>query len=199
MNVYCFLFNEYETLDLMGPVEFLYRVPELKLTYVSMQGGLIQSSQGFYIHTEKLSDLPENTVLLIPGGQGTRKLVKNKEFISQLAVWAEQSQFCLSVCTGSALLAATGILNGLKATSNKRAFEWVCSVNPQVNWQAVARWVKDNKFYTSSGVSAGMDMTLGFIQDQFGNEQAELIANQTEYSWHYDPLNDQFAKLYGYT
>lgn len=76
------------------------------------------------------------------------------------------SQNCLTVCTGSALLAKTGLLNMKKATSNKKAFAWVKSVNNNVKWVEEARWVVDGKFYTSSGVSAGMDMVLGFIRDQ---------------------------------
>ncbi|MDG2947270.1 helix-hairpin-helix domain-containing protein [Bisgaard Taxon 10/6] len=197
-RIYCLLFNDYETLDLMGPVEFLHRLPDVTLHYVSQQGGLIRSRQGFYTETKPLPDLGENSVLLIPGGQGTRTLVNDAEFILMLKTRVKQTALCLTVCTGSALLAATGELNGLRATSNKRAFEWVRSVNPNVQWQPVARWVKDGKFYTSSGVSAGMDMALGFISDYYGVEQAQLIAEQTEYHWISDPNEDHFAGIYGY-
>lgn len=76
---------------------------------------------------------------------------------------AEESHFCLSICTGSALLAKCGVLNNIKATSNKKALEWVKQTNENVIWIDKARWVVDGKFYTSSGVSAGMDMALGFV------------------------------------
>lgn len=198
MNVYCLAFNHYETLDLMGPVEFLYRLPGIKLHYISQQGGLVRSTQGFEIQTETVPGSLENGLLLIPGGLGTRTLVDDSGFIQTLKTQIKQTALCLTVCTGAALVAATGELDGLRATSNKRAFEWVRSINPKVQWQPVARWVKDGKFYTSSGVSAGMDMTLGFIADHYGVGQAQSIAEQTEYHWISDPNQDRFAGIYGY-
>ena len=99
----------------------------------------------------------------------------------------------MSVCTGSALLAATGLLNGLEATTNKRAFDWVRGTNPPVLWQGTARWTHSGKFYTSSGVSAGMDMTLGFIADVAGIDQAQVQAHRCEYLWNQDPSHDPFS------
>lgn len=195
MDIYCLFFNDYETLDLMGPIEFLHRIPDAHMHYVSLSGGLIPSHQGFYTDTQKLECLSENSILLIPGGQGTRGLVHDKEFIGRLAQWADQAGYCLAVCTGSALLATTGKLNGLRATSNKKAFEWVRSVNAAVDWQPVARWVRSGTFYTSSGVSAGMDMALGFIADQYGAPLAHEIATHTEYLWQNRPERDDFARL----
>lgn len=85
------------------------------------------------------------------------------------------------MCTGSALLAKTGLLDNRKATSNKNALEWVRSVNENVHWLGQARWVVDEKYYTSSGISAGIDMALGFIADSFGDKRAREIANSIEY------------------
>lgn len=198
MNVYCLLFDEYETLDLMGPVGFLHRIPDVRLHYVSQKGGMVRSRQGFAVETDSLEGLLPNSVLLLPGGQGTRQLAHCPAFLNNLASWAEQAETCLAVCTGSALLAAAGRLDGVAATSNKRVFEWVKSIRPEVKWQPVARWVCDGKFYTSSGVSAGMDMALGFIADRYGIEQAEEIAVHTEYVWQKDPAIDVFAAVYGY-
>lgn len=105
-----------------------------------------------------------------------------------------QSKYCLTVCTGAALLAKTNLLNGRKATSNKRAFEWVKSVNSNIEWVNRARWVADGKFYTSSGISAGIDMALGFVADRFSLERAIEIAQSIEYVWNSDKNNDLFAK-----
>ena len=198
MHLFCLIFDEYETLDLMGPVEFLARVPEVKISYVSFDGGMKRSKQGFFIKTKKLSKMPKESVLLLPGGQGTRALVDDSEFISRLKECVLASQFCLSVCTGSALIARTGELDGLKATSNKRSLEWVKSCGEAVKWQERARWVRAGKFYTASGVGAGMDMALGFISDHFGKELAQKIANETEYNWQKSSKIDKFAKIYGY-
>lgn len=193
MNVNILLFNDFETLDVFGPVEVLGRVEEYYLKFVSIDGGVIKSKQGTNILTEPKEDVDFHGILLVPGGQGTRSLVKDIKFIEKLEQIVEESTYCLTVCTGSALLAKTSLLNGRKATSNKRAFEWVKSVNPSVNWIDNARWVIDGKFYTSSGVSAGMDMTLGFIADIFGTEKAEGIADSIEYVWNVDKDNDMFA------
>ena len=125
MDIYCLVFDDYETLDLMGPVEFLARIPNVKLHYVSQVGGLIRSKQGFYIETEKLEHLLPHSVLLVVGGRGTRQLVNDELFINQLGKWIDESEVCLSVCTGSALLACTGRLDSLKATSNKKSFDQV--------------------------------------------------------------------------
>ena len=182
----------------MGPVEFLARVPEMKISYVSFDGGMKRSKQGFFIKTKKLSKMPNESVLLLPGGQGTRALVNDSEFISRLKECVLASKFCLSVCTGSALIARTGELDGLKATSNKRSLEWVKSCGEAVKWQERARWVRAGKFYTASGVAAGMDMALSFISDHFGKELAQNIANETEYKWQKSSKIDKFAKIYGY-
>jgi len=198
MNLFCLLFDDYETLDLMGPVEFLARVPGINLNFVSFNSKVIKSKQGFEVKTKKLVNLPNNSILLVPGGHGTRVLVNDYEFISHLKECILASNFCLSVCTGSALLACTGVLDGLKATSNKKSFEWVKQCRDAVKWQSYARWVKDDKFYTASGVAAGMDMALGFISDHFGKELAQNIANETEYNWQKSAKIDKFAKIYGY-
>ena len=101
MDIFCLIFDDYETLDLMGPVEFLSRVGELRVRYVSFEGGAKRSKQGPFIKTKKLNKMPKESVLLVPGGQGTRVLVNDSEFISKLKECVLASQFCLSVCTGS--------------------------------------------------------------------------------------------------
>jgi len=81
----------------------------------------------------------------------------------------------------------------MRAASNKRAFDWAVSVNPKVRWQRHARWVSDGKYYSSSGVSAGIDMALGFIRDRSWEEKAQEAADAMEYLWNRDPQNDPFA------
>lgn len=188
------LFPEFETLDAFGPAEVLGRVPEFQLHYVSMTGGVILSKQGVPVLTECMKDTDLSGILLIPGGQGTRPLVMESEFIENLKDIAEQSKYCLTVCTGSALLAKTNLLDNKKATSNKNALEWVKSLNTKVHWVHQARWVVDQKYYTSSGISAGIDMALGFVADRFDVDRAQKIAEGIEYLWNSDPDADPFAK-----
>lgn len=192
MDINILLFDDFETLDVFGPVEILGKVPEYKLHYYSQKGGVVTSPQGTKIITESICFANKAGVLVIPGGRGTRDLVNDKSFIDMLKEIVEESCYTLSICTGSALLAKTGLLNGKKATSNKKAFQWVKSVNSSVHWIEKARWVVHGKYYTSSGVSAGMDMTLGFLKDGFGEEVAVKIAQDIEYVWNSNSELDLF-------
>ena len=188
------LFDNFETLDAFGPAEIIGKMPEnYKLRYFSLHGGLVTSSQKMQVNTEPFSALNSAGVLLIPGGMGTRTLVNHTDFIQLLNKFVSEAAYVLTVCTGSALLARTGFLNGRRATSNKRAFDWVQSVNTNVNWVKQARWVVDENCYTSSGVSAGMDMTLGFISDLHGQNVAQNVSNCIEYIWNTDKNWDPFS------
>jgi transcriptional regulator GlxA family with amidase domain len=177
------LFSDFETLDLFGPVEVLSKIEEYTINYFSMDGGIIRSRQNTQIMTENKNTINKNGILIIPGGQGTRLLVNDESFINELKELIEKSIWCLTICTGSVLLAKTGLIDNYKATTNKRAFDWVKSNREQVKWNNKARWIVENKYYTSAGISAGIDMSLGFISDQFGIEKANEITKIMEYRW----------------
>jgi transcriptional regulator GlxA family with amidase domain len=101
------------------------------------------------------------------------------------------------VCTGTALLARPGLLDGRRATTNKAVFQWVADQGPKVEWIRAARWVEDGHFFTSSGVSAGMDMSLAVIAKLVGQDMADALATGAEYDWHRDASWDPFAKVHG--
>jgi transcriptional regulator GlxA family with amidase domain len=103
----------------------------------------------------------------------------------------------MSVCNGASLLAAAGLLDGRPATTNKAYWDLATAPGPKVKWVTRARWVDDGKIVTSSGVSAGMDMTLHVIERLFGSKAAEGLAQGTEYEWHRDPKWDPFAEVHG--
>lgn len=193
MKCVALVFDDFETLDLFGPVELLAGIPSINFSYQSLNGGVVHNPQGVELLTQPLDLASPIDILLLPGGRGTRTLVENETFLIGLRKLAEQASFVLSVCTGSVLLAKAGLLDGKDATSNKLTFDWVTSQSSVVKWKRQARWVRDGKYYTSSGVSAGMDMALGFVRDQFGQELAEQIARQAEYYWQDDPDRDDFA------
>lgn len=194
MNAAVLLFEHFETLDVFGPVEILGRLKDFyTIRFYSLPGGQINNSHGVSIPTHKLDKIDNGVdIFLIPGGHGTRKEVNNNLLIDKIRHIAELSKYVMTVCTGSALLAKTGLLDGRKATSNKRAFDWVVTNGENVNWVKKARWTVDDKFYTSSGVSAGMDMTLGFLSDLHGIDFARQVAFQIEYNWIEDKENDSF-------
>lgn len=192
------LFDKFETLDVFGPVEVFGRLPDIfELNFISVNGEIIESSQNVRVET----NLYENKnniekILFVPGGSGTREKVNDANFTEFIRKMAIQSKYILSVCTGSALLAKAGILNRKRATSNKRSFKWVVEQGKDVYWVKESRWVNDDEIYTSSGVSAGIDMVLGFIGDLFGKEKALEISNEIEYIWNENSEYDPFAKMY---
>lgn len=133
--------------------------------------------------------------MIIPGGIGVRELVKNEIFLNHLKLISNKAEYILTICTGSILLSKTGLLNNKRATTNKRIFTWTREF-PDVIWVKKARWINDGNIYTSSGVSAGIDMTLGFIADLLGYEVAKKQSIEIEYDWKEDPLWDPFSDIY---
>jgi Transcriptional regulator containing an amidase domain and an AraC-type DNA-binding HTH domain len=197
MHVAVLLFDDFETLDVFGPVEIFGRLKEYyQVSFYSVWGGMVKNLDGVAMQSENLQDIQQGTdIFLIPGGYGTRKEVNNMFLIHKVREISRSSNYVLTVCMGSALLAKTGLLDGKKATSNKEAFDWVTLQGRKVNWIRKARWTKDGNFYTSAGVSAGMDMTLGFLNDIHGTEFARKTAFAIEYNWQEDMEEDNFSQL----
>ena len=193
MQVNVLLYDGYEALDAMGPVEVLGGMPEFSLCFVSLEGGPVKSWQGFTVNTVPIQTVPAAEVLLVPGARKLPQL-EDAAFMDALRQAAEASTYCLTVCTGSALLCKTGLLDHKKATSNKMAFNWVKTLNDTVDWQGRARWVHDGKYFTASGISAGQDMILDFVRELFGLERARKEAQHIEYIWHEDSAEDPFGK-----
>ncbi len=191
------LFDEFETLDVFGPVEVIGTVEDkYDIGYYSQNGGVVTSVHNAQCITKPFTEMEDSFALFIPGG-GTSYLTKDETYLVQLRELAERAEYVLTVCTGSGLLAKTGFLDGKKATTNKMLYEWSAGFGPKVEWLAHARWVKDGKIYTSSGVSAGIDMTLDFVKDIHGYAEAKRVADYIEYSWNEDSHVDPFASLYG--
>jgi putative intracellular protease/amidase len=193
------LYNGFETMDVFGPVEVVgtlqkFKKDVLDIEYYSENGGIVKGSQNTRIDTLPISNIVEENIILIPGGFGARQEINNQAFINSLKELSQRAKYVLTVCTGSALLAKTNLLKNLKATSNKISFDWVVEQDNQVNWMRKARWVNDGKYYTSSGISAGIDMTLGFISDIMGQEVADKISHRMEYIWNNDKNFDPFSK-----
>jgi transcriptional regulator GlxA family with amidase domain len=197
------LFEGFELLDVFGPLE-LFGVgamrEEARIEMLAEVVGPVRSAQGPSALAERTLDSTWHPdVLLVPGGVGTRKQVDNSRFMEPLAVKARECAYVTSVCTGAALLARAGVLDGRAATTNKLSYAWVVSQGPNVKWVPQARWVEDGKYFTSAGVSAGMDMALAVIARIFGRERALEAARHAEYEWHEDKNWDPFARLAGIT
>ncbi|WP_415716816.1 DJ-1/PfpI family protein [Maridesulfovibrio sp.] len=193
------LFEDFELLDVFGPLEmFGIASDHFHINMLGKSNIPIASKQGPKSVVDSTYDAPGHyDILLIPGGQGTRREVDNCSLLDWLKKQEPHSEYVISVCTGSALLAKAGLLNGLRATTNKRSFDWATRQGPKVNWQQQARWVEDGKFFTSSGISAGIDMSLALIHKLLGKKTAEDIARRAEYIWNQDANYDPFARLSG--
>ncbi len=195
------LYEGFELLDVFGPLEMFGVLSDhFRLTLIGLASGPVRSAQGpSAVAQHSYRNAPSAEVVLVPGGIGTRRLVGDQKFLEWLAQWASGAELITSVCTGSVLLAAAGLLDGYRATSNKRAFAWAREQGPGVEWVPQARWVEDRNRWTSSGVAAGMDMALALIARLHGNRLAESVADGVELEWHRDPAWDPFAAKNGLT
>jgi putative intracellular protease/amidase len=196
LKVAALIFPRFELLDLFGPLELLGLLKDdVTISLVAQVAAPVASNQGPKTIPDLTFEQFEGAdVLLVPGGMGTRQEVDNAVLTDWLRTAATRSKYITSVCTGSALLARAGLLDGKRATSNKRAFEWVKSQGPAVHWIPKARWVEDGNIFTSSGISAGMDMTLGLLARLYHRDISLSIAAAAEYIWNEDSANDPFAE-----
>lgn len=131
-------------------------------------------------------------LLMIPGGQGVADILTGDATqLADLLAWIRamdaRVQLMTSVCTGAALLAQSGLLDGRPAATNHQAFGWVASYGPKVLWDNVSRWVDAGRYVTSAGVSAGTDMAWYLVSRLAGRAVAETAALAAEYDWHRDP------------
>lgn len=157
-----------------GPVQTWDRLPDHKVVFVAQKAGPVRSSQGVEaLATYSFVDAPQFNIVMVPGGGGTRKEVDNEVLLDFIRKQDKGTELTISVCTGAALLARTGLLDGRKATTSKLAYKWATSQSDKVERGGHARWVVDGKYITSSGVSAGTDMALAVVEKIYGREAAE--------------------------
>lgn len=189
------LFPDFEPLDVFGPVEAFtvaewpgsasydprpFRVLTIgqSLSPIAMRGG------ARVVPDHDLVSCPALDLLVVPGGPGTRTEHRNRALLDFIVSRAGAVEILASVCTGAALVGAAGVLSGLEATTNRRAFDWVVSVTPgDVRWNRTRRWVDAGRVVTSAGVSAGTDMALHLVARLAGEEVAVAAAERMEYRW----------------
>ncbi|MCV9937207.1 DJ-1/PfpI family protein [Boseaceae bacterium BT-24-1] len=173
-----------EELDLVGPWE----MATMWETYadgpgcvtVSQTGGPTVCAKGLKIAADhSFADCPALDYLLVPGGFAALEEARNPELVDFVAMQARQARHILSVCTGSFILEAAGLLDGRKATTHWKLLPRMREI---AGVEAVEeRFVRDGNVWTSAGVSAGIDLTLAFIAAVAGEEKASIVQYNAEY------------------
>lgn len=196
------LYPVFELLDVYGPLEMFASLgaDRVDIALIAEHAGPVAAAIGIggesgpkSLAEYDFDDAPPLDVLLVPGGIGTIPALANARLLDFIRTRAKSTKIVASVCSGSALLAKAGVLDGKRATSNKQFFSLARSQSDKVKWVEAARWVDEGNVVTSSGVSAGMDMALGLIARLFGNDAAEAVSIGTEYTWHRDASHDPFV------
>jgi putative intracellular protease/amidase len=217
VNYGVLIYPSFEVLDLFGPISFLNFLSIKKPLNLSVIASTLDpvstrlenppvgaSTSSVFFQTinptHTFTNPPKDIeVLLLPGGPATRAPSPGgrDDAVQYIKEVYPKLRYIISVCTGVTILARAGILDGKHATGNKMAWAHVTSFGNNITWVPVARWVVDGNIWTTSGVSAGMDGLLGFIEHIYGREQALTSARMAEYEWHDDPSWDPFAALAG--
>ncbi len=175
------LYDQFFELDAVGPYQVFSGMIGTKVFYVAQQKGIITGASGMQFNVEhSIDEVDHLDILLIPGGTvGTVAASKSADIINWIKKIDEKSKFTTSVCTGSWILGETGLLKNKNATSNwYRAKEKLDHYN--INF-VNKRWVKDGKYWTSAGVSAGIDMSLALVKEIKGETYAKLLMLNLEY------------------
>lgn len=184
------IFDEVEVLDFCGPFE-VFSVsnrftdpPAFKVVTVSEKAGPILTRGGLSVNPHhRLADCPLPDILLVPGGQGTRKEMHNPVLIDWIKQASATAELLLSVCTGALLLAKAGFLDGLEATTHHGAIDLLREVAPRTTVHAGRRFVDNGRVTCSAGIAAGIDMSLHVVGKLLGQEIAGKTARQMEYPY----------------
>lgn len=180
MQIAVLLFDRFTALDAVGPYEMLCRLPGAEVVFVAERPGPVANDCGqlSLVATKSLDAVPRPDVVLVPGGPGQSDQMENEALLDWLRTADATSTWTTSVCTGSLLLAAAGLLKGREATSHWLALDVLRSFGAEPTGRRV---VTDGKYLTAAGVSSGIDMGLTLVGRLAGDEHAQAVQLLTEY------------------
>jgi len=180
MNVAIPIYDRFTALDAVGPYEVLSRVPGATVTFVATEAGPVRTDNGMLtLEAERsLAELPEPDVIVVPGGPGEVTQRAGEQMLAWVRAADRTSTWTTSVCTGSLILAAAGLLEGRPATGHWLAMDELRRLGAEPTGQRV---VFDGKIVTGAGVSAGIDMALALVGRIAGPEVAQAIQLGIEY------------------
>ena len=181
MEIVIFLYKGFTALDAIGPYEVVSRLPNAKVKFAAKQKGIIESEYPSLklVAEYALSEIKQTDILLVPGStQAFLGVSKDKEVLNEIRRIDATTQWTTSVCSGSVILAATGLLNGVPATSHWGALKRLEELGAQ---PVKERYVRHGKFVTGAGVSAGIDMALYLTTLLEGESYAQMVQLVVEY------------------
>lgn len=178
------VFDGFQLLDAAGPIS-VFEMPTrgmspapYRLKVYSLQGGPVHSSSGVPMHTEPVPTGLTLDTLVVSGGEGTRQSIADQALLGTIRDLSTRTRRTTSVCSGSFLLAAAGLLDGRRATTHWRRSESLARAFPKVRVEADRIFVRDGKFWTSAGITAGIDLALALVEDDLGEEVARRAARE---------------------
>jgi transcriptional regulator GlxA family with amidase domain len=186
------IFDDVEVLDFCGPFEVFATAtadgsderPLFRVLTIAERAALVRCRGGLLVHPHHtIATHPALDILVVPGGFGTRPLLSNRSVLDWIAEQHGRTSLTTSVCTGSFLLAAAGLLEGRRATTHWAAIDWLREHHSTVDVRATERIVDEGKLVTAAGVSAGIDMALHVVARLHGAAVASETARQMEYEW----------------
>ncbi len=180
MQIAIVLFDRFTALDAVGPYETLGRLPDAELFFVAERTGPVRTDTGNLAITadRTFAEVPGPDIVVVPGGPGQTQQMENETLLDWLCAADATSTWTTSVCTGSLLLAAAGLLDGRRATSHWLALDYLKQFGAVPTGERV---VLDGKYVTAAGVSSGIDMGLTLLGRIAGDEHAQAVQLLTEY------------------
>lgn len=180
MQIAIVLFDRFTALDAVGPYETLGRLPDSEVVFVAEETGPVRTDTGRLALTadRTFAEVPSPDIVIVPGGPGQTPQMENTVLLDWLRAADATSTWTTSVCTGSLLLAAAGLLRGRRATSHWLALDYLKRFGAEPTEERV---VFDGKYVTGAGVSAGLDMGLTLLGRIAGDEHAQAVQLLTEY------------------
>jgi transcriptional regulator GlxA family with amidase domain len=174
------LFDKVTALDAVGPYEVLRQVPGWEVRFVGSRKGEVRTDSGFLGLTVdySLEEATRPQIVLVPGGEGNRMLLEDEEVLSWLRLVDETTEWTTSVCTGSLVLGAAGLLRGKRATCHWAFLDQLAGFGAD---PVGGRFVEAGKTITAAGVSAGIDMALHLVGREAGPEIAQAVQLGIEY------------------
>jgi putative intracellular protease/amidase len=180
VEIACLLFDGITALDIVGPYEVLQRLPGADVKFVAATAGpkYTDNRRLALVADHTLAQVPAPDILVVPGGFGTRMLEHDESLLAWIRAAHEHTTWTTSVCTGSMLLAAAGLLRGLRATTHWSTLERLREYGAEPTSDRV---VREGKIVTAAGVSSGIDMGLELAALIAGPDVAEAIQLSIEY------------------